>query len=122
MKKLSLVGSGRTRRRWTPVSERERIARAWEVSGQTQSDFADANGLSVGTLRIWIRHYGAGTSSPVSAVELREINLGHLMGQGIPAERGYWEFEIRMPSGVTIKVAKEAPLARIGKLVEALRG
>ena len=121
MKKLSLVGSGRTRRRWTPVSERERIARAWEVSGQTQIDFADANGLSVGTLRNWIRHHGTSASAPVAAVELREISLGHLMGQGIASERGCWEFEIRMPSGVTIKVAKETPLTRIGQLVEALR-
>lgn len=121
MKKLSLVGSGQTRRRWTPVPERERMARAWESSGQTQRDYADANGLRVGTLRNWVRHHGAGTSGPVPAVELREINLGHLMGQDMAAGMGCWEFEIGMPSGVTIKVAKEAPLTRIGELVEALR-
>lgn len=97
------------------------MARAWEISGQTQRDFADAKGLSVGTLRNWIRHHGTSTSAPVAAVELREIDLGHLLGPGMPTERGCWEFEIRMPSGVAIKVAKEASLTRIGGLVEALR-
>lgn len=60
--------------------ERERMARAWEISGQTQHDFADAKGLSVGTLRVAslsVRTRGLDTISEVGAVFAR---------RGVPAE------------------------------------
>lgn len=95
--------------------------KAWEDSRETQEDFARAHGLSVSTLRNWIRQHGENSPSPEKALELRELDLGKLLGPELASRSSGWEAEIRLPSGVTLCVARETPVNRVRELVEALR-
>lgn len=108
---------GRGRRIWTSAKERQRWIEEWEASGQTQEAFAEANGLRVGTLRNWIRRHG---SPPARSLPVREISLADVLGPDAPAG-GDWEFEIRLPGGVALGVARGTPGSRVRELLEALR-
>lgn len=120
MKNPPLAISASARRRWTQAPERARWAEAWERSDQTQSEFAQAHGLKVSTLRKWIRQRG-GSIATRQAVGLEEISLGELIGPEIAARTTAWELEIRLPSGVAIALARGTTAARLRELVEAVR-
>jgi transposase-like protein len=113
---LVVLRAGRRRR--SSVAERDRWIRAWEAGDQTQQEFARANGLSVSTLRGWIRR--ARRPAP-AAVAFREINLAEALGAEWTARRPDWEFEVRLPRGLAIGVARGTAVSRVRELVEALR-
>jgi hypothetical protein len=106
------------RRIWTSAEERQQWIKAWEASGQTQEAFAESNGLCVGTLRNWIRRQA---SPPARSLTVREISVADVLGPDAPARGGDWEFEIRLPSGVVLAVARGTPGSRVRELLEALR-
>lgn len=93
----------------------------WEDSAQTQLDFARSHGLSVGTLRNWIRRHRRNRKPARDVVELRELDIRKLIGPELAARSLAWDAEIRLPGGVTIAVAPGTPVARVRELVEAVR-
>lgn len=118
MKNPTLAVSKGGRRRHTLAAERERWIRAWEASDQTQREFAEANGLCVGTLRNWLR----GTRRPrVDEITFQQINVADALAPEINALRSEWEFELRLPGGLRIGVARGTPPRRVRELVEGLR-
>ena len=118
MKNPVLAVSRSGRRTRSSAEERERWIQAWEAGEQTQEEFARANGLSVGTLRSWIRRSRRVSSE---AVTFREINLAEVLGPELIPQRPDWEFEVRLPRGVAIGVARGTSASRVRELVEALR-
>lgn len=121
MKNSSLGISPRLGRRRTPVADRVRWVRAWESSGLTQRDFAQAHDLSLGTLRNWIRRHGGSQSITPEPVAFQEIRLSEMLGAPTAASSTPWEAEIRLPSGVVLSVAREATASRVRELMEAVR-
>lgn len=122
MKNSTLVNSrkGRRRRR-TSRRERQQWVEAWERSEQTQEAFAATNGLSVGTLRNWIRGCAQQHAQAKAVPAFREISIGEILGGSRSAQSGAWEAEIRLPSGVVIAVGPSATVDRVKELLEALR-
>ncbi len=94
---------------------------AWERSGRTQRDFARDHGLSLATLRNWICRQRANIIRPPSAAELKEVDLGALIGPELVAGSTGWEAEIRLPSGVCLAVGRGVSASRVRELLEALR-
>lgn len=94
----------------------------WECSGLTQTEFARTHGLSVATLRNWIRwSVQATTSSGASAFAFREIDVAQVLGGSARVVDSTWEAEIRLPSGVVIAVGRGTSAARVRELLEAAR-
>ena len=88
------------------------------MSGQTQAAFAAEHGLSVGTLRNWLRRHRC---PPVAAVPLKEISLAEVLGPAATGRGGDWEFEVRLPGGIVVSVMRGTPANRVREVVEALR-
>lgn len=108
-------------RRWTLAPERERWASAFSASGKTHAEFAREQGLTVSTLRRWVREQAGDSSPGPESVTLQEVDLSRLLGQEAIAGAGMWEAEIRLPSGVVIALARGTPVVRVRELVEAVR-
>lgn len=121
MKNPSLAISRSSRRRWTPASDQARWVEAWERGNQTQRAFAEAHGLRVTTLRNWIRRHRGESVQAREVVELREVDLGKLIGPELAGRPIAWEVEIRLPSGVAIAVAPGTAATRVRELAEAVR-
>ncbi|MBL9139411.1 MAG: IS66 family insertion sequence element accessory protein TnpB [Verrucomicrobiales bacterium] len=75
--------AGGWRRHRTTLEERQRWIAAWEQSQQTQAQFAASHGLSVATLRNWLRHPGSDAKRDPARPRFIEVDLGRLMGPGI---------------------------------------
>ncbi|MBL9128134.1 MAG: hypothetical protein JNL97_10825 [Verrucomicrobiales bacterium] len=107
MKDPTLAISRPARRQWTRVAEQARWVKDWEESEETQLEFARNHGLSVATLRNWVRHAVPATAVWRSgAPEFREVDLAQVLGMGANAADRSWDAEIRMPSGVAIAITK----------------
>ncbi len=85
-------------------AERARWLARYRRSGQTQRDFAKAQGLKLSRLRYWL--YGATSVVPssVPAPRLQEIEFRGWAGAT------HWSAEISLPAGRTIRL--DAQLAR----------
>lgn len=119
MKNPSLVNSQpRRRRRWSSAEERERWIEAWEQSGLTQAEFAEGNGLSVSTLRNWVR---SGRRKADMLPAFREISVGDLLKPSGGVSPAPWEAEIRLPSGVVMALAPGVGIDRVKELLKALQ-
>ena len=111
----------RRERRRTSKEERQQWVEAWERSDQTQQRFAAAHGLSVGTLRNWIRGSAARAARSKVGPSFRELSIGEILG-GSPSEQSAgWEAEIRLPNGVVIAMSRSAAIDRVKQLLEAVR-
>ena len=93
----------------------------WRRSGETQRSFAREHGLGISALRRWIQAQAAGKDAPGRPLALKDISLEEVLGRGAPAEMRSREFEIRLPAGLAVAVAKGTAAARIREVVEALR-
>ena len=107
------------RRRRTSAQERGHWVEAWKRSDQTQEEFAATNGLSVGTLRNWIRGQRQARSPVETPPAFREMSIGDFLSRS--GQSAEWEAEIRLPSGVVIAVTRRVSAVRVKELVEALR-
>ena len=97
------------------------MIRAWRQSQQTQAVFASEHGVSVATLRNWLRRAnsdGAGEATPPKFVE---VDIGRLVGAEAPPRHGSWEFEIRLPCGRVVAVAPGTSVERLRTVLEAVR-
>jgi hypothetical protein len=79
------------------------------------------HGLSVATLRNWLRRAGSDGTQQPARPKFIEVDLGRLVGQQPSAGSVYWEFEIRTPRGWVVAVAPGAPVERLQAVLEALR-
>lgn len=114
VKNPTLATSRLLRRRWTPAADQARWVKDWEDREQTQMDFARSHGLSVGTLRDWLRGHRRNRKPERDLVELRELDIRKLIGPELAGRSMAWDAEIRLPGGVTIAVAREAPRPEYG--------
>lgn len=109
------------RRQRSSRDERQQWVEDWERSGLTQVEYARTHGLSVATLRNWIRHAARATAvSGSGAPEFREVDLAQVLGVGANVADRSWDAEIRMPSGVAIAVGRGTSAARVRELLEAV--
>lgn len=119
MKHSSLVGGPLGQRRRFTAKERQQWVEGWKRSQQTQVDFATEQGLSVGTLRNWVRRAGSGGTQQADPPKFVEVDLDRLVGP--PGSSGAWEFEVRTPRGWVVAVASGAPVERLQAVLEVLR-
>ena len=108
------------RRRWSTAQERRQWIEAWERSQQSQAEFARSHGLSVATLRNWVRREAAEGQEMSKRPQFVEVDLGQVVGSRSAFGAGGWEFEIRSPNGWTVAVAAHASMERVQGLLEAL--
>ena len=121
MKHSSSQGRPQGRRRRATAEQRQHWIDAWEQGHQTQAEFAAEHGLSVATLRNWLRRTGSdGTQQPVRP-KFIEVDLDRLIGQRPSTGSVTWEFEIRTPLGWVVAVAPGAPVERLQAVLEALQ-
>ena len=119
MKNPSFVNlQPRRRRGWSSAQERERWIEAWQGSGLTQAEFAATNGLSVSTLRNWVRNR---RSKPDMLPAFREISVGDLLKSSGGVPPAPWEAEIRLPDGMVMALAPGVGIDRVKELLKALR-
>ena len=111
--------AGGWRRHRTTLEERRRWIAAWEQSQQTQAQFASSHGLSVATLRNWLRHPGSDGRREPARPKFIEVDLARLVGQQPSAGSVAWEFEIRTPGGWVVAVAPGTPVERLQAVLEA---
>lgn len=121
MKDPTLAISRPSRGHWTPAADQARWVKDWEDSAQTQMDFARSHGLSVATLRNWIRRHRRDRLREREVVELRELDVRKLIGPDLAVRATPWDAEIRLPGGVAIAVAAGTSAARVRELMEAVR-
>lgn len=115
---LGIAAGGRRRRATT--EERQHWIEAWERSQQTQAAFAAKHGLSVATLRNWLRRAASqGAQQPVRP-KFVEVDLGGLGAKQPSAGSPAWEFEIRTPRGWVVSVAPATPIERLQAVLEAV--
>ena len=79
------------------------LARAWQESGLTQTDFARANNMKLGNLRYWIRKLRSSADGMADFVQLNGFTSGGI--------------SIRYPSGVEITLPAHTPAALIRSLI-----
>lgn len=97
------------------------MIQAWQQSQQTQAAFAAEHGLSVATLRNWLRRaHGEGAGEPTQP-KFVEVDLGRLVGSEAPPRHGTWELEIRLPCGRVVAVAPGTSVERVRSVLEAVR-
>ena len=111
--------AGGWRRHRTTLEERQRWIAAWEQSQQTQAQFAASHGLSVATLRNWLRHSGSDGKRGPARPRFIEVDLGRLVGPQASPGSVAWEFEIRTPGGWVVAVAPGTPVERLQAVLEA---
>lgn len=109
------------RRRRATVEERQQWIESWAQSQQTQAEFAAEHGLSVGTLRNWVRRASHGWAEERPRPKFVEIDLERLVGSEATPRCGSWEFEIRLPCGRVVAVAPQTPIERLQAVLEVLR-
>lgn len=109
------------RRRRATAEERQHWIEAWEQGQQTQAEFAAEHGLSVATLRNWLRRAGSEGSREPARPKFVEVDLGRLVGPQASPGPTAWEFEIRTPGGWVVAVACGTPVERLQAVLEALR-
>jgi lambda repressor-like predicted transcriptional regulator len=83
-----------------------RIVASYRRSGLTQQAFADRQGIPVETLRSWIYRRAAKAAPRLLAVRVAGAESGTV--------------EVRMPSGITVRVAGSVDAAYVAALVRAL--
>lgn len=121
MKPSTSDTAGGWRRHRTTLEERQRWIAAWERSQQTQAQFAASHGLSVATLRNWVRQRASDGSGEPARPKFIEVDLGRLVGPQASPGPVAWEFEIRTPGGWVVAVACGTPVERLQAVLEALR-
>lgn len=121
MKHLSSRSTPLDRRRRATAEERQRWIEAWERSQQTQAEFAAQHGLSVGTLRNWLRRAPRPSADERPRPKFVEVDLERLVGPQATARSGSWEFEIRSPGGWMVAVAPGTPVERLVAVLEVMR-
>jgi hypothetical protein len=122
VKNLTVVNTVLRRRRCrTSTAERRQWVEAWERSDQTQEEFAATHGLSVGTLRNWIRGHVPGGGKAKAVPDFREISIGEILSGSRSVQAVGWAAEIRLPSGVVIALGPSAGIDRVKELLEAVR-
>lgn len=109
------------RRRRATAEERQHWIDAWEQGQQTQAEFAAEHGLSVATLRNWLRRAGREGTQQTVRPKFIEVDLDRLIGQRPSTGSVTWEFEIRTPLGWVVAVAPGAPVERLQAVLEALQ-
>ena len=115
-----MVGGPVGRRRFT-AKERQQWVEGWKRSQQTQVDFATEQGLSVGTLRNWVRRAGSTGPQQADHPKFVEVDLDRLVGPPPSGSSVTWEFEVRTPRGWVVAVASGAPVERLQAVLEVLR-
>jgi hypothetical protein len=85
----------------------------FRASRLTQRQFAEQCGLNPGTLRQWIHRFGA-EPSPVEArpMGFQEVPLSAVLDS--------WAAELRLPSGIVLRLNGQASASWVGALVERL--
>lgn len=120
MKHSSSRSTPSGRRRRATTEERQRWIDAWEQSQQTQAEFAAQHGLSVGTLRNWLRQASRPSADERPHPKFVEVDLERLVGSEATARPGSWEFEIRTSGGWIVAVAPGTPVERLRAVLEAV--
>jgi len=102
------------RRRYSTPEQRAKWVGRYNRSGLSQREFAERHGLGVFTLRKWItqdekRSLLGRNGKPV----WQELKL-----DGVPGAPG-WAAEVVRPDGFVVRVAHDAPVAMLEKLLGA---
>ena len=108
------------RRPRATAEERQGWIQAWEQSGQTQAEFAAEHGLSVGTLRNWLRRASRPSANGHDHPKFVEVDLERLVGPKATTRPECWEFEIRTPGGWVVAVAPGTAVERLRAMLEAV--
>ena len=80
------------------------LANRWPESGMTQVRYAEANNVSVHTLKYWLYKRRKCNNLSGGFVQIDEFSLGQ-------------EFVIHYPHGVELKISSNTPIAVIRSLV-----
>jgi len=80
------------------------LANRWPESGLTQIRYAQANNLSVHTLKYWLYKVKRPSNSLGGFIQIKELSMGS-------------KFVVRYPNGVELKISSNTPIAVIKSLV-----
>lgn len=97
---------GQKREDWAEIAE------AWEKSGETQRSFAARRGISLGALQSWVyrRRRQRGRRA-----QLVEVRVAPPLASTVPVE-------LRLPNGVSLRLAPDTEPVWAAALVRALLG
>lgn len=87
----------RVRRRRLSLIERERLLEEFRESRMSQRGFSASKGISVGTLKNWIRWE---TTREPSGISFQEIRVG----SSPEAASKAWDAEVSLPDGVVLRL------------------
>ncbi|NOK09674.1 IS66 family insertion sequence element accessory protein TnpB [Corallococcus exercitus] len=94
--------------------EWERVAEAFEASGQTQREFASAHGMRLSTLQSWVYRQRRSAPSRVEAVRLLPVQVASV------SEAPEAVLEVVVASGARVRFAVGTDVAYVARLVAAL--
>ena len=80
------------------------LAERWPESGLTQARYAQANNLSVHTLKYWLYKRKRTGNASGGFIQIKEFSMGQ-------------DFVLRYPNGVELKISSNTPIPVIKSLV-----
>ena len=102
------------RLRWTQ-QEREQLVAKYQAGGLTQREFAQQQGVKLGTFQQWI--YRPRSPAPIAARQkpaFQEVSITE-----VPFLNG-WAAELQLPRGVALRLNSHASAEWVGALVQKL--
>ena len=95
--------------------EREKLIAEYHASGLAQREFAQRQGIKVGTFRQWIyRPRSPLPMAPRKKAEFQEVSISEV------AFLNSWAAELQLPRGVTLRLNSQASAQWIGALIQKL--
>jgi hypothetical protein len=95
--------------------EREKLIVKYRASGLAQREFAQEQGIKVGTLRQWIYR----PRSPLPMARGKKFGFQEVSISEVPFLNG-WAAELQLPRGVALRLNSNASVEWIGALVQKL--